>query len=140
VRAVREAECSMRDMMECGHAANATTGNGEPACVICAGVHPGAEKVTAGPNLVGRLAKCGCRRTEPSSTDLAFFEYRGLGSERATIQCKCGYFECAHDPAYMARNVPSNRRTVVEQGLCTGFVARGPFEFDSYYCGCRGWD
>jgi hypothetical protein len=23
---------------------------------------------------------------------------------------------------------------------CTEFLPRGPAEFDSYYCGCRGWD
>lgn len=88
-----------------------------------------------------RLARCVCRKTVPSSKDLAFFEDRGPGSEQGRTSCKnCGYHECAHDPAYMAQNVPSNRRTVVEQGKCKGFESRGSFEFDSYYCGCNGWE
>ncbi len=87
-----------------------------------------------------RQARCTCKRTVPSSTDLAFFEDCGPGSKRAAEQCKCGYMACAHDPAYMAKNVPSNRKTVVERGECKGFEARGSAEYDMYYCGCRGWD
>ena len=87
-----------------------------------------------------RMARCSCGRTVPSSPDLAFFEDCGPGSKVATGSCVCGYYECAHDPAYMAKNVSSNRRTVVEQGKCGGFRARGPLEDDRYYCGCWGWD
>ena len=80
----------------------------------------------------------------PSSLEqqgrLAFFEYRGPGSRYATALCKCGFSTTAHDPEAMARNVPNNRLTVIERGKCEGFQARGPHEFDSYYCGCRGWD
>ena len=93
------------------------------------------------PDLTGRIARCSCGRTEPSDAKvLAFFEYCGPDSRRSQEQCKCGYNECAHDKEYMSRNVPSNRLTVVEQGKCSGFQARGPLEFDMYYCGCRGWD
>lgn len=93
------------------------------------------------PDLTGRTAECGCGSTEPSSEKLAFFSFRGTGSRAASESCKnCGFYECAHDPAYMSRNVPSNRKTVVEQGKCSGFTAHGPFEFDRYYCGHAGWE
>lgn len=87
-----------------------------------------------------RMARCSCGRTEPSSPSLAFFQDRSEGSALATDHCKCGYTLSAHTVEGMANNVPSNRRTVIEQGKCTGFVPRGAHEFDSYYCGCRGWD
>jgi hypothetical protein len=96
---------------------------------------------TQKPDLTGRTAKCSCGNTMPSdSKHLAFFEYCGPGSREATETCKCGFFFSAHTAEGMARNVASNRKTVIEQGKCTGFVARGPLEFDRYYCGCRGFD
>src|SRR4051812_23201449 len=56
-------------MMKCGHAANAKNGNGEPSCVICFGIHPGADVVDESPpSLVGRKAKCAmCQERRPSS-------------------------------------------------------------------------
>lgn len=88
-----------------------------------------------------REAICTCKRVVPSGPSLAFFEFTGEGSERARTSCKnCGYSECAHSAEHMARNVPSNRKTVIEQGKCHGFEPRGAFEYDFYYCGCRGWD
>lgn len=82
--------------------------------------------------LTGRQARCTCRRLEPSSRDLAFFEFCGEGSERATKTCKnCHYHAVAHTAAVMAKN---------DALKCTNFEPHGPFEFDSYYCGCRGWD
>lgn len=91
-----------------------------------------------------RTAKCAyCNATRPSSEweQLAFFENRGDGTKWATDHCACcGYTLSAHTVEGMANNVPSNRRTVVEQGKCPGFIAKGPWEHDSYYCGCRGWD
>lgn len=93
-------------------------------------------------DLTGRTARCSCGRKEPSSPKLAFFEYCGPGSKDAPERCTCGYMRCAHDPAFMEQNVPSNRRTVIEDGRCTAgvFTPRGPREFDSYYCGCWEWD
>jgi len=128
-------------MMKCGHAANATNGHGQPSCAICAGLTPNADIVVDAPDLTGRMAKCACGRIEPSELkQRACFEYCGPGSQEAANSCKCGYHFCAHQAEYMARNVPSNRKTVVEQGKCSGFVARGPLEFDRYYCGHAGWD
>lgn len=130
-------------MMACGHTANATNGYGQPCCAICVGINPGSEQIADAPNLTGRTARCTCGRTAPSDVSgrLAFFEFRGPGSRVATDTCKhCCYYECTHDPEYMARNVPSNPLTVVQQGKCPGFEPHGAFEFDHYYCGCRGWD
>lgn len=128
-------------MMKCGHAANATDVKGNPCCACCVGIKAGAEELdTAPPSLEGRMAKCSCGRTEPSSTSLAFFEYCGPGSPESINICKCGFHYVAHTKEGMANNVPSNRLTVVEQGKCTGFVAHGPREFDRQYCGHAGWD
>ena len=95
--------------------------------------------------VVGREARCGCGAVRPSGRDLPFFEYRGEGSRAAIEGCAvCGYSECAHDPAHMETLVHkrdgSRRPTVVEDGRCTGFVPSGPWRYDGFYCGCRGWD
>ncbi len=80
-----------------------------------------------------RQARCSyCRRLKPSSTALAFFEFCGEGSERATKTCKhCGYNAVAHAPEVMAKN---------DALRCKTFEPHGAFEFDSYYCGCGGWE
>jgi hypothetical protein len=96
-------------------------------------------------DLTGRIARCACGKTAPSSLDLAFIEYRGPDSHHAKAVCKhCRYHNTAHDPDEMARNVPnrdgSRRRTVVEDGRCPGFEAIGPADFDNFYCGHSGWD
>jgi hypothetical protein len=93
--------------------------------------------------LLTRTARCYCGAERPSSPSLAFFEFRGDGSDFAK-HCTCGYAECAHDPAHMETLVHGRdgkrRPTVVESGRCDGFTPRGGAEFDSFYCGCRGWD
>jgi hypothetical protein len=81
----------MATMMKCRHSANATC-QGRPCCAICAGFTPDAEIVVEAPILDGRKAKCGCGKTVPSSTDLAFF-----------------------------RHYPNAA-------------------YDTYYCGCAGWN
>ena len=84
------------------------------------------------PDLAGRLARCGCLRTVPSDTALAFFEFRGPGSVIGADSCKnCGYAKVAHTTEVMERNKALK---------CCDFKARGSFEFDSYYCGHAGWD
>ena len=92
-----------------------------------------------------RQARCPhCKTERPSTPDLPFFEYRGPGSRSAKEQCVCGYYEVAHDPAHMDTLVHDRdgkrRPTVVESGRCSGFVPRGPWDVDLFYCGCRGWD
>ena len=92
--------------------------------------------------LAGRLARCPyCKRTKPSSPDLAFFEYRGPGSDADLEHCAhCAYHRRAHDPEHMRDTVRG--LTVIEDGRCPGpeFESRGPMEFDSFYDGCRGFD
>ena len=119
-------------MLSCGHAANATDQDGKPSCAICA--FNGSKAVPVEPpDLKGRYARCGCGRTVPSTLDgsLAFFEFRGDGSHSAKDICRnCSYAENAHTPEVMQRNNALN---------CKDFEPHGAFEFDNYYCGCRGW-
>lgn len=93
-----------------------------PMCLT----HDCDEVADSRPDLAGRQARCGCKKTVPSSFSLAFFEYMGPGSPKSTQHCKCGYYESAHRPN-------SNCR-------CRKFVPHGPYEFDSFYCGHAGWD
>jgi len=122
-------------MMECGHAANATT-DGEPCCAICAGIDAGWNVVAENPpDLTGRMARCYCDRDPvPSDPDrLAFFEYRGEGSDFATNGCAvCRFSKIVHQKV----NPATGREGVTDHE----FTPRGPHEFDAYYCGCRGWD
>jgi hypothetical protein len=78
-------------MMKCGHAANAVdTKTGNPCCVICSGIDPGADVIDdSPPNLNNRLAKCSCcNKTELSNTELAFFKYRSEG-KLDSYYCGC---------------------------------------------------
>lgn len=87
-------------------------------------------------NLQNRIARCDCGREAPSSTDLAFFEYRGEGSTAATSTCKvCRYHELAHE---RAANDPD--ATHLRHILGHDFEPRGGVDVDIFYCGCRGWD
>lgn len=98
--------------------------------------------------LIGRVARCGSVAKEPGSGHgeapstehdrLAFFEYRGEGSRAATESCKlCGYGLFAHGSD---ATVWKNGKTAVQNASCPGFEPHGPWECDTYYCGCRGWD
>ena len=117
-------------MMKCGHVAQAIDGHGNPSCVIC-WPDPGSAQVAETPDLTGRKAECSTCRASivPSSIDLAFFEYKGPGSPHSTTMCVCGYYEVGHGKP---------RKPHVE--VCNQFRPVGPADFDTYYCGCRGWD
>ena len=126
------------DLMTCGCRAQGTIQMpGEKAKPGC-GLHWCSEPWVNGPDLAGRLARCsdgnGDHGEVPSSTDLAFFKYLGPGSPEAAEMCKCGYLLVAHQW--------NHGRVSPEPIKCKvgGFAARGPLEFDRYYCGCRGWD
>ncbi len=76
-------------MMGCGHAANAQTLDGEPACVICAGLAPGARVVVAPPDLAGRMSLCAqCGRTTPSALNLPFFRHDPEGQDSHYCGCR----------------------------------------------------
>lgn len=90
-----------RVMLKCGCAAHARKKVGDdwvPSCVV----HDCIEQVAA-PILNGRLAKCGCGNTRPSSLELAFFEFQGEGSPEATEKCKCGARDRLHLPHWEAK-------------------------------------
>ena len=128
-------------MMKCGHRAHGVDGNGKPVCVTCVGLDPRAREVEENPpSYEGREARCAyCQLVKPSNADLAFFEYRGPGSTYAAEHCVCGFGPKAHElREYPDRSRPtSNSR---EYASCDTFKARGPALYDSFYCGCRGWD
>ena len=103
-------------------------------------------------DLTGREAKCshdnpvmghtGYRNNRagqsprPSSTDLAFFEYRGEGSDWAVLSCgNCGMRTEAH-----TLDTEHKKLLVARGRLCTDYTPRGPAEYDMFYCGCFGWD
>jgi len=124
-------------MMGCGHAANGHDENGDPVCVICVNLDPGAEQPVAPPNLDGRIARCSCGRVAESATSLAFFEFRGEGSRSATDSCKhCRYAEVAHRRKRELQALGDHHLKLV----CDHFEPSGSWEYDSWYCGCRGWD
>lgn len=83
--------------------------------------------------LEGRMAKCHGPLV-PSEPGLPFFQFRGEGSRDATQLCGvCGYHLIAHTPEIMAK--PHMKRIEPHE-----FAEHGPWEYDLYYCGCRGWD
>lgn len=82
-------------------------------------------------DLSGRMARCLCGRTEESNPNLAYFNFRGAGSQWELVCLHCGRLENAHP-----KKLADERR-----GCCNRFEPRiGGFETDTYYCGCRGWD
>lgn len=110
--------------MSCGCVAQAHRG-GEPICMTHREAVP-APVV----DLTGRKARCTyCGHEVQSALTLPFFEFKGVGSLESVEVCVCGYYRCAHE---------ENRRSGVL--ACKQFRARGPRDYDRYYCGCRGWD
>lgn len=153
-------------LMECGHTNNgaytmkpkpSTRSNGDdeggakigdPVCVICVGIDPGARTVVNDkPDLTDRVAVCStCGKCEkPSTWDLAFFEFQGPGSRYATKRCKnCPYTKESHKygdryATHMDGKLGDyNPHTCKARGK--SFEPRGPLDEDKYYCGCRGWN
>jgi hypothetical protein len=118
----------MTRLLKCGHTDSSLIFDKEKknwvrACGLC----NVTEEETQFP-LEGREAICSCGHRQPSAKfeSLAFFEFRGEGSKKAKIMCKhCGYYDTAHSRPDME---------------CKTFEPKGAFEFDSFYCGCRGWE
>lgn len=118
-----------RPMMKCGHAANGTRRTDttdpdgtthpnphlEPCCVICAPSKEAYEIEENPIDLRNREARCyDCDARRPSSLDLPFFSYDGPGSPL--------------DLDNATTHIPPKYRL------------KGGRPFDSFYCGCRGWD
>ena len=92
------------------------------------------------PDLEERQAICCTKESIRPSKDhdkLAFFEFRGEGSKAAITICKhCRYALIAHQRKQLVENEGKAQYKCV----CDHFEPQGPLEYDSYYCGCRGWD
>lgn len=121
----------MSVILACGHAAPV-----DSPCPICVGLDPRAsELLVPAPDVTGREARCSCGKIVPSDpARLAFFEFRGDGSRQARESCKrCRYSVVAHD----------RKKATGEAHLsyvCDEFEPMGAWDYDAYYCGCRGWD
>lgn len=149
----------MSTMLECGHAAQGThvqdhngLGENHPSCAICSPSDEACQPDTQ-VALRGRQAYCayykhqtGVHSTkrggkaqeqpQPSSSNLPFFEFTGHLSNRALSFCKnCGM----HANPHMTAD-PAARLQLTKRGMCQDFTPHGAYEFDSYYCGCWGWD
>ena len=94
--------------------------------------------------LQSRTARCPhCERNEPSIRfqDLAFFEYRGPGNG---YQCDvCRVIRECHDGTDR-RGEPLRPTSLPARMLAAHppheWIDVQGFPFDTYYCGCRGWD
>jgi hypothetical protein len=90
-----------------------------------------------------REASCGyCQTVVPSDPKLPFFEDRGPGSKWSREHCRiCKCYEVAHQPR--GDDAPLSMRgqipTVIGEPHAFEAMSEG-FPFDSYYCGCGGWD
>src|SRR5262245_42960098 len=83
--------------------------------------------------LEGREAKCGAGCVvKPSSVDLAFFEYHGVGSAWHLHCDVWGMMAAVQSPTDPSAGRPGTRDQE--------FVPRVARDHDQYYCGCRGWD
>lgn len=111
---------SEHPMMECGHAAQAVDGEGNPGCVICVGINPGATIVAKNPpDLSTRRARCShFGRGTAKGQGLRCRNECNYGGEADTI-CKC--------------EQPSS-------SALPFFSHRPDAPFDDFFCGCWGWD
>lgn len=95
----------------------------------------------------GRTARCAyCKKEEPSSERLAFYEYRGPGNGRTCDHC--GWALCCHaqnatefgalpNGEMVEWNTVADKPCHVTDHAWDDSAGR---EFDGFYCGCRGWD
>ena len=115
-------------IMACGCVANAKEvqpdGSTKPACVI----HNCSEVTPTQPSIEGREAQCtSCQAIVPSAFNLAFFQYKGPGSQWGRETCKmCQFLKRAHETG----RVTDHEFVPQPEGA----------QYDSFYCGCRGWD
>lgn len=118
-----------------------------------------SEAPTNTPTLTGRVARCAyhgqrkqlgsyssssckngrdgtiCTCEEPSSKELAFFEFCGEGSREAELCKHCGMMPVAHKDGGACPRPGLRRRTNT-----TRYEAQGDKGHDKFYCGCHGWD
>jgi len=87
-----------------------------------------------------RKLTCECG-SESSDTNLAFFKYRGKGSDVAEEKCVvCGYHKQVNETGcYQNSNKPIPGLCPNKLGKPCTYKPEG-WEQDEFYCGCRGWD
>lgn len=82
-----------------------------------------------------RMARCTCGKVRESSPSLDFFQARGPGTQEDTCAI-CRFAPIAHEW--------TTDRVVAEPHPATVGHEFTPmtegYEFDTFYCGCRGWD
>lgn len=76
-----------------------------------------------------------CKAIRHSDPSLPFFESREDGTRASTVCAHCGFYEIAHQ--YEESRV---HKEPLPQTLGHDYRPRGAWQFDSFYCGCRGWD
>ncbi len=109
-------------LMGCGHAANSTlerNGQKIPACVICAGIVEGYDRIVESPSLDGRFAIC--------------FHGRPHGKHRKMPNGGPIYGKGPNGES------PLDGPVVSDQDL-PFFEYRPDEEYDMFFCGCWGWD
>lgn len=92
-----------------------------------------AEKEAAEADPNSRRARCSCGREVASFSGLAF---RQTAESHAEGRCgTCGYADVAHEE-------PTRSRPHLARVMSDGheFTQAEPRDYDTYYCGCRGWD
>jgi hypothetical protein len=87
-----------------------------------------------GTNEGPRMALCHCGDTRPSSERLFGFTDKSLNSAWVKRHCRhCGKHEVAHYPGCSAVAPDQYERHQFEP-------RNEAADFDSFYCGCEGWD
>lgn len=93
-------------------------------------------------DLEDRFAQCVyCKQVEPSAPGLPFFEYQGPGNGRECDVCRV--VARVHDGIGLEgeplppTSVPAQRLAAHPAHDFTDAIGR---EYDTFYCGCRGWD
>ena len=108
-------------MMACGHTANATDGDGNPCCVICAGIDAG-HRIVVGDvfeQLLGRRARCFYHGKPGRNHSCNHSKDTGC----TTDECRC--------------ELPS---TLAMENTLAFFEHCPDAEHDQFYCGCHGWE
>jgi len=86
--------------------------------------------------MTDRLARCSCGTIRPSSERDRLFGFTDMSRESDWSQktCRhCGKYEVAHRPGCSTIRPDQYERHTFEPRDKAA-------EFDSFYCGCRGWD
>jgi len=116
--------------------------------IPCCTIHMCCEQVP-GPDLTGRTAKCAyvdCDNDKPSSLDLPFFKYKGdtsapgqvlLKGLRSVLLREYWHLGGSGEPK---KDSTEKIKELYAQLQQYNHDITEAAEFDSYYCGCKGFD